>query len=267
MPSQEALAAYNAHYFDEAHAGVAEAESARPFHRAINHLRFRHVARHLEAVQDGLRVLEVGPGLGDFAHHMTTFMPSTKYSVVESDDSCRSALAKLGYRHWSALDQVPADEKFDLVVMSHVLEHMSDPVAELTRLRGFMAPGAILFIEVPCRDCEHKPSDEPHLLFFDKEPMARLLSEVGLEPQEISWHGRSIRYLRRHKGFMDKVLRRIGALAVRRGLLPISADLAAIPDPADRAAVWAFRADRTSDEPAWWLRTVARMPARNGIDS
>jgi SAM-dependent methyltransferase len=266
MPSKADLVAYNTHYFDEAHAGVAEAESARPFHRAINHLRFRHVARYLEVGKDGLRVLEVGPGLGDFAQHMMRARPASQYSVVESDDSCRAALADLGYRHWPAVNQVPEHERFDLVVMSHVLEHMSDPVAELKRLKGFMAAGAILFIEVPCRDFEHKDSDEPHLLFFDKEPMARLLSEVGLEPQKISWHGRSIRDLRRQEGFMDKVLRRIGTSAVRRGLLPISADLAAITDPADRAAVWAFKADRTSDEPAWWLRTVARMPAGTGSD-
>ena len=80
MPSREALVAYNAHYFDEAHAGVAEAEAARPFHRAINQLRFQHVARYLEAEKAGLRVLEVGPGLGDFAQHMLRAMPASQHS-------------------------------------------------------------------------------------------------------------------------------------------------------------------------------------------
>ena len=38
-----------------------------------------------------------------------------------------------------------------------------------------------LFIEVPCKDWDHKNEDEPHLLFFDKKSMVRLAEKLKIE--------------------------------------------------------------------------------------
>lgn len=47
-----------------------------------------------------------------------------------------------------------------------------------------MAAGAILFIEVPCRDFEHKDSDEPHLLFSTRSPWRGCCPKLGLSPRK-----------------------------------------------------------------------------------
>lgn len=45
-------------------------------------------------------------------------------------------------------------QSFDLIRLSHVLEHMRDPVGTLAVLRGWLRPGGILYVEVP--DIEHE---------------------------------------------------------------------------------------------------------------
>jgi SAM-dependent methyltransferase len=259
MPSEAELERYNAAYFDNAHGGLDAAQSAAPFHAAINRLRVEHVERlrgqHGVAVQ---RVLEIGPGLGDFAAHWLALHPGTEYHVVESDANARAALAARGVSVHSTVDTLPRD--FDLLVMSHVLEHIAAPRDVLTALSARLRPGALVFIEVPCRDHEHKNEDEPHLLFFDRSPMARLLDRSGIEPMAISYHGVEIDRLRggrfTRRSFARRVMDRLVSIGDRRGLLPVPAGLRGIDDPRGIAAVRPFEAHLEKREPSWWLRAV-----------
>jgi len=41
------------------------------------------------------------------------------------------------------------DERFDVIVMGFILEHVDDPVAILRRYRGFLAPAGKMFLAVP----------------------------------------------------------------------------------------------------------------------
>jgi 2-polyprenyl-3-methyl-5-hydroxy-6-metoxy-1,4-benzoquinol methylase len=42
-----------------------------------------------------------------------------------------------------------ADESFDVVVMSHSLEHVAEPRADLARVRRLLRPGGLLLVSVP----------------------------------------------------------------------------------------------------------------------
>ena len=46
-----------------------------------------------------------------------------------------------------------------------------------------------MFIEIPCMDWEHKNLDEPHLLFFDKPAMNKLLERLQLKKISIAYYG------------------------------------------------------------------------------
>ena len=46
-------------------------------------------------------------------------------------------------------EEFETDERFDLIVMGFILEHVDDPLLILTRFRKFLAPGGKLFVAVP----------------------------------------------------------------------------------------------------------------------
>ena len=262
MPSDAEWAAYNASYFDNVHGGSAEVDAARPFHRGINRVR----ANHVEAVRASLghpvrNVLEIGPGLGEFGMYWCETHPGTEYFALESDDAQRARLQASGMRAFATVAELPPGKRFDLVVLSHVLEHTSDPRAFLGSFVSLLNPGALVFIEVPCRDHEHKTEDEAHLLFFDREPMRRLLDAVGVTPVRVSYHGIEIDKLRGgfHRSFSRRVLNRLTLLADRAGLLPVPASLAGVTDAEGRSAVRSLDGHREKQQPSWWLRAVGRV--------
>ncbi|MEQ8330659.1 MAG: methyltransferase domain-containing protein [Longimicrobiales bacterium] len=264
MPGAEALHGFNASYYDSAH-GVAsqpEAPAVRHYHSGINRIRLDHVLDYCAraGVEPG-SVLEVGPGHGLFAHHLLEAFPDTRYWAVESDVSCLPDLERMGVRVAADPADLPAEARdLDLAVASHVLEHVADPRALVAGLLGRLRPGGVLFIEVPCRDHEHKELDEPHLLFFDKPAMGRLLSDAGAREIELTYHGRRLSELTspaaRAATVLRKVVRRLGAGA----LLPSDAKPGVFGDEGgaeEWQVVERFKAHRTWDEPAWWLRALA----------
>jgi SAM-dependent methyltransferase len=156
-----------------------------------------------------------------------------------------------------AEDTVPVD----LVVISHVLEHMSNPIEFLKNATQNLHKGGVLFIEVPCRDWEHKPIDEPHLLFFDKSPMQHLLKHLGFEDLQMSYHGQEIEQLRSAPVWRTKLMALRSKLITLGLVAPfarIRPGMEALSDPLERAAVAPFKAHRETQKPAWWLRAIAR---------
>lgn len=260
MPSAALLSAYNADYFSEAHGGKPSNRLAVAFFSGIARIRQAFVSFYLR--KHGIfarRVLEVGPGPGYFARSWLQAAPKTTYLAVEKDKSCHRLLSELGVRvvNFADVDSV------DLVVMSHVVEHVADPVDFVRAATRALNPGGALFVEVPCQDWAHKSIDEPHVLFFDKVSMRRLLDQLGFVDIEIAYFGQTIAQLKKNS-IMRSVLLRIRAKLIGWGLVvPFSmtrAGMEPLGDPLERAMVAPLLAHRESSEPAWWLRAVARKP-------
>ena len=185
MPSDSAMSEFNASYFNNAHGGKPQGAAILAFFSGIARLRAAHLEHYLRQNEISVsKVHEVGPGPGWFARSWMAQHPRTTYSAIETDTSCHAALREIGVK--VAPD---GNASVDLVVMTHVLEHVTEPDAFLIESTRRLRAGGILFIEVPCRDWEHKALDEPHLLFFDKTPMKRLLEQVGFD--QMSRHNRT----------------------------------------------------------------------------
>jgi len=80
-------------------------------------------------------------------------------------------------------DVLSRQGRLDLVSLSHVLEHLVDPLASLSRIRDALAPGGLLMFEVPCLTA---PQLNPpglytleHLNYFDETSLANLLAMAG----------------------------------------------------------------------------------------
>jgi SAM-dependent methyltransferase len=262
MPDDVSLDEYNAGYFDNAHGGISTNAVTVAFHSAINLLRVLHVEKFRPEDLVIKSVLEIGPGTGNFARHwMARNKQTEKYTAIESDKSCYASLEKEGVAVFAEIGQLPANGSFELVVMSHVLEHTAHPAAFIQDCTKRLLPGGVLFIEVPCRDFEHKGTVEPHLLFFDKAPMQQFLTRMGFEKIRLSYHGNTITHLQKKPSFYQRLQNKFRNALLARGVVfpfgNVEPGLEGIKDPLERAAVKPFKAHIEQSEPSWWLRAVA----------
>lgn len=83
----------------------------------------------------------------------------------------------------SSVEDFSTEENFDIIWMSHVLEHLIEPDTFLKKIKTNLKKDGIFFIEVP--NCEYKPMLEssmhkdPHLFHFTKNSLSRLVENVG----------------------------------------------------------------------------------------
>lgn len=146
------------------------------------------VARIVESLGTDGRVLDVGSGLGVFPARMQ----QVGWHAVALDPDPRAAehtRSVIGIEHVQA-DFFAADldaiDRFDLVTLNKVLEHVEDPVAMLSRAARLLADGGCIYIELPDGEAaaEHGPGREEffveHLHVFSMASMALLANHAGL---------------------------------------------------------------------------------------
>jgi SAM-dependent methyltransferase len=97
-------------------------------------------------------LLELGLGHG-FATHL--FDEKFRRHLVIEGSSAVAANFRTRYPHCKAdirecyFEDFVSDEKFDVIVMGFILEHVDDPAAVLARFRHSLAPNGHLYIAVP----------------------------------------------------------------------------------------------------------------------
>lgn len=97
-------------------------------------------------------MLELGSFKGDFTARLTEHF-SDLSCVEASDQAMAEARARLGdkVQYFNALfEQVSLPRRYDNIVMTHVLEHLDDPIAVLKRINTeWLAPGGRFFLACP----------------------------------------------------------------------------------------------------------------------
>lgn len=110
---------------------------------------------------------------------------------VEPGDAYRQHAQSRGFEVYKNLEEIDAgeDNKFNLVSMIHVLEHLPDPVEYLRNLRKkYLTTDGYLLIEVPnlyAHDC----FEVAHLTSFSRETLSQVLKKAGYETVYIEMHG------------------------------------------------------------------------------
>lgn len=82
----------------------------------------------------------------------------------------------------SQLSNIQAGRKFDLIVCSHVLEHLADPYSVVHALRSYLASGGVFYVEVPLEIWKKAPLPiEPvtHVNYFTVDSLRILLERAG----------------------------------------------------------------------------------------
>jgi ubiquinone/menaquinone biosynthesis C-methylase UbiE len=116
--------------------------------------RVRRMLAYLD-LAPGLRVLDCGTGMGFYAKAILDLYPDCRVWGIDYEDNVlRYAQGHLAERGVGLvrgdIHHLPyAAEQFDRVLMSEVLEHLTDDVAALREVQRVMKPGAVLAMTVP----------------------------------------------------------------------------------------------------------------------
>lgn len=179
------LAAYYAGEYSARYRGGERPDAAAVAYRdAIARYRFELLAGRGVLVP-GSTLLEVGCGAGNFLalcreHGMEVWgvEPSRGYAEAAAARGLRVTAGSLPQDH-GGLD------RYDLVALFHVLEHLPDPRGALREVRRLLAPGGALLLEIPelvralGLGWTERYFHRPHLFDFPAAALQRLLRAAG----------------------------------------------------------------------------------------
>ena len=118
---------------------------------------------------------------------------------------------------------------FDLVVMTHALEHCTDPNKALSNARGLIAPGGRLYIEVPNCGCVHFETmticsenfDSPrHLFFFTAAGLEAAIEKAGMGVQDWRFHGFTRHHLPGWRDWESRIAEQLRERGIRDKVKP-----------------------------------------------
>ena len=111
---------------------------------------------------------------------------------IEPGNAYREYAQVQGLTVFSSLSDLAANQsgRYDLISLAHVLEHLSNPVEYLTRLRqDWLAPDGWLLVEVP-NLYGHDCFEVAHLISFSPHTLKQVLQQAGFQIQTETIHGR-----------------------------------------------------------------------------
>jgi len=88
----------------------------------------------------------------------------------------------------STINDLSSGLLFDVIICSHVLEHVVDPVKLLKQLRPFLKDNGIIYIEVPVevwKDVPLQYDPVTHINFFTKESLQTAIAESHYKSKKI----------------------------------------------------------------------------------
>lgn len=130
----------------------------------------RRYSGQIEALQSvlqqdrALRILDIGCGQAGLLRTLKRRYPNNTYYAVDPNVDVRQKSDR-GIRFsqtWKDLDQ-----KFDLIILSHVVEHVVD-FSEFTPLPWLLADRGHVYIEVPDASQYHNYARQEYLYYFDR---------------------------------------------------------------------------------------------------
>jgi hypothetical protein len=149
---------------------------------------FRYLSRHVTSDRSAreLRILDWGGSDGFVSSTIAHFLKTTCNSIVTScvfdySESTNQYGQRMG------LSELSKAETFDILLLSHVLEHCDNPVATVKQTMAFLKPKGLIIAEVPDELLNvarailaRKQSLQYHVCSFSRTSLVTCLKEAGL---------------------------------------------------------------------------------------
>lgn len=155
-------------------------------------------------VQSTCNWLDIGAGYGLLLDEAMGKGAVT--GAIEPDIGCGRKIRAKGHELYANLSAVPG--VWDVVSLSHVLEHVAVPRQFIHVIRGLLSKDGHVFCEVPNETyVADAVEDIPHLVFFTERSLKRLFEESGMHVTAVTvcgergakshWDGRMREWMKR----------------------------------------------------------------------
>lgn len=147
-------------------------------------------------LDDETTLLDFGTGMGHFIDAVQPHVDTVVGSEINRD---RLAFVrdKLGFDVYEGTEPLRSefdDERFDIVTMFHVLEHLPNPLEQLREVRRLLNDDGRLIVEVPnhddwllsrCDDYADFYYQDAHAYYFDPRTLTEVLTDGGFDSRVI----------------------------------------------------------------------------------
>jgi 2-polyprenyl-3-methyl-5-hydroxy-6-metoxy-1,4-benzoquinol methylase len=179
---------FDQYYQDESHYEDQTVSSGGDSPQDIK--RFEQVAaRLLPYKQESQKILDIGCANGGLLSILKK-AGFTSLAGLDPSKHCVTHVSAQGLTayHGSLFDLADLNQTFDLVILSHVLEHVRDAGLAIDMIQAHLNPEGLLYIEVPDAgryDAFYKSPfyyfDQEHINHFDSPSLSTLLERHGME--------------------------------------------------------------------------------------
>jgi 2-polyprenyl-3-methyl-5-hydroxy-6-metoxy-1,4-benzoquinol methylase len=165
--------------------------------QALDRRMFRAVTRQIPG--EKLAALDIGGGSGWLLDAVKAVEPRvTTTQVVDIDPGAKAAAERAGHRYFlGTVEQFESEEKYDLILMLNLIEHVRRPDEVLAKARSLLTPHGLLLIKTPNYDAldakifrhrswggYHAPR---HFVLFDRHSFARVAKNQGLQVKSFAY--------------------------------------------------------------------------------
>jgi len=151
----------------------------------------KNITDYLEGLSAG-KILDIGCGLGWILSSLGNGWD--KHGIEISKFASKHA-SQFGNIYNGSIDEYSGKE-FDVIVMNHVIEHLSDPLGALNKIKSFLKPNGIFIIGTPDFDSAASRRygsnfrllhDPTHISLFSCDSMHRFLRDNGFKIMRVEF--------------------------------------------------------------------------------
>lgn len=124
-------------------------------HIYVRHKKICEILDTLVRKNGYTNLLNIGSGLGLMEHFMEEVIEITGYDIADDEIAVANDLATQNGRPYTYVHQdinaIESDKKYDMILVSELLEHIPDEAVLLQQLKKMLTPNGVIVITVPHR--------------------------------------------------------------------------------------------------------------------